>query len=427
MNETEKQQPKGPDDRHTSRRRVLMFAVLSVFALLGATYLIYWLMVARYVESTDDAYVGGNLVQITSQVEGIAVEINADDTQFVRAGQTLVGLDRAKPYAALLRDEARLGETVRGVRNIIARASELRAAVTARQIDLIKARADLARRKNLASSGAISVENVQHAHDAVRAAEAALGETREQLGGAEALIDGTTVASNPRVLAAEAQLRASFLDYRRTIVPAPTSGFVAHRTVQVGQRVSPGTPLMVVVPLDEVWVDANFKEGQLGSIRAGQPVLLSADANDFEYHGTVVGFAPGTGAAFALLPAQNATGNWIKVVQRLPVRIALDPKELSAHPLEIGLSMEVRVDVHHRDGAVLKRMKDSSLASRVSPTSYRTSVFDKQSADVDDLIARIVAQNDPASSTTASAHVSRRLGSLGEDAAHHAPDLPASR
>jgi membrane fusion protein, multidrug efflux system len=368
-----------------NRKKLLLLAVVGTFAIAGIAYLAYWLTVARYVEATEDAYVSGNMVQITPQVAGTTIAIAADDTQFVRAGQLLVQLDRASPRAALLRDEATLGQTVREIRNLFAQTSQLRAAVLARQVDLSKAEADLKRRERLASSGAVSNEDVQHARDAARGAHAALEETQQQLAGDLALTEGTTVASNPRVENAKARLRATYLDYERTVIPAPVSGFVAKRTVQLGERVSPGTVLMAVVPLNEVWVDANFKEGQLKSIRPGQPVRLTADANDFEYHGTVVGFAAGTGAAFAVLPAQNATGNWIKVVQRLPVRIALDPHELAAHPLQIGLSMQVKVDIHNqRTGDRLRT--DSHV-------DYRTAVFAEQERDVDALISKIIAQN----------------------------------
>jgi membrane fusion protein, multidrug efflux system len=382
-----------------TRKRRLILAVLGTFALAGAAYFVYWLTTGRHVESTDDAYVSGNMVPITPQVAGIAVAIGADDTQSVRAGQLLVQLDQATPHATLLRDEAALGETVREVRSLFAQTAQLRASVAAREVDLSKAQADLARRERLASSGAISSEDVQHARDAVRSARAQLEGARQQLAGDQALTQGTTVGSNPRVQNAEARLRATYLDYERTVIPAPVAGLVAKRTVQLGERVSPGSVLMAVVPLDEVWVDANFKEGQLKSIRAGQPARLTADANDFEYHGRVVGFAAGTGAAFAVLPAQNATGNWIKVVQRLPVRIALDPRELAAHPLQIGLSMQVSIDVHHSQAAALSRTADSRKASAVA---YRTSVFAGPERDLDALIANIVAENDVGEPSTAS-------------------------
>jgi membrane fusion protein (multidrug efflux system) len=377
---------------HT-RRRVLIAGVLGIFALVGISYAIYWLAVARYYVSTDDAYVAGNVVQITPQVAGTVTAIGADDTQFVRTGQTLVQLDRADAQAALDKNEAQLARAVREIRNLFVRSSQLKAAIAAREVDVARARTDLARREKLAKSGAVSSEDVQHAREALRGAQAALEEVSQQLAGNQALIDGTTVATHPSVQNAAAQLRTAYLDYQRTVIPAPVSGIVAKRSVQVGQRVAPGVPLMAVVPLKEVWVDTNFKEGQLRDIRPGQPARLVADANDFEYHGTVIGFAAGTGAAFALLPAQNATGNWIKVVQRLPVRIALDPQELAAHPLQIGLSMDVEVDVHHKSNTPLHRAADDGAPA------YNTAVFASQERDVDALIAKIIAENDPASAT----------------------------
>ena len=371
----------------SSKRKKLLAAVLGTFAAAGIAYAIYWATVARYIEDTDDAYVSGNVVQITPQVAGTVVAIDVDDTQFVHAGDKLVQLDNADADVTLRRAEARLAQTVREVRNLFADKKQLEAEVEKREVDLAKVRADLARRERLAGSGAVSAEELQHARETVRSAESALAAAREQLAGNRALVDNTSIAHHPNVERAAAEVRAAFLDYRRTVLPAPVAGVVAKRSVQLGQRVSPGAPLMAIVPLDEVWVDANFKEGQLGNIRVGQPVRLTADANGVEYHGTVEGFGAGTGSAFALLPAQNATGNWIKVVQRLPVRIALDPRELEAHPLAVGLSMEVEVDVHRQDGA------PPAHATAGTDWSYRTAVFTEENRVVESLIAGIIERN----------------------------------
>ncbi len=373
-------------DASNGRRKKLLGAVLGAFAAAGTGYGAYWATVARYVESTDDAYVAGNVVQVMPQVAGTVVAIMADDTQFVRAGEELVKLDPADARVALQRGEAQLAQTVREVRAMFSDNAKLEAAVAGREVDLARAGSDLERRKRLASTGAISGEELQHARDSVRGAASALAAAREKLAANRALTDRTGVASQPGVERAAAELRAAYLAYRRTALPAPVSGFVAKRAVQLGQRVSPGTPLMAIVPLAQVWVDANFKESQLADIRVGQPVRLVADANGFAYHGKVAGFAAGTGAAFTLLPAQNATGNWIKVVQRLPVRIALDPEELAAHPLAIGLSMEARVDVHRKSGAQL-------AATVGADPDYRTAVFTQQDDPVDALIARIIERN----------------------------------
>jgi membrane fusion protein (multidrug efflux system) len=367
----------------SSKRRVLLIAVVAVFAIGAIGYGLYWLLVGRYSVKTDDAYVGGNMVQITSQVSGTVIGIDADDTEFVSAGQPLIRLDQADARALLDKNEAQLAATVRQVRNLFVHTSELEASVASRRVDLSRAEADLARRQKLASSGAISGEDVQHAREAVQSARAALDGTHEQLAGNETLIRGTSVASHPNVMQAAAEVRSAYLDLARTTIPVPVSGIVAKRAVQIGQRVSPGAPLMAVVPLDQVWVDANFKEGQLKPIRVGQPVRLTADANGFEYHGTVVGFAAGTGAAFAVLPAQNATGNWIKVVQRLPVRVALDPRELAQHPLQIGLSMVVKIDVH-----------DEAARRSEQKIAYRTDVFEQQEQAASTLISDIIARND---------------------------------
>ncbi len=351
----------------------------------------YWARVLRYEQSTDDAYVNGNVVQITPQIYGTVVAIGADDTQFVKAGQTLVRLDQADARVALDESEAQLARTVRDVRNLFATSAQLAADVRGQQTDLGAARADLARRARLGVSGAVSGEELQHARDRVQTAQAALLAAQQQLAANRARVDNTTLADHPQVRAAAAAVRNAYLTYARTELPAPVSGFVARRDVQLGERVSPGTALMAVVPLDQVWVDANFKEPQLAAMRVGQPVRLTADlyGGRVVYHGRVAGFGAGTGSAFALLPAQNATGNWIKIVQRVPVRIALDPRELSAHPLQIGLSMKADVDVHDRSGARLPRLASTS-------SGWSTDVFDSSGALADARVRAIISANQPA-------------------------------
>jgi len=371
------------------RRRRLLLAVMSgVLLLVAAGFSAYWIVVLRYQELTDDAYVSGNVVQITPQISGTVVAIGADNTQFVQAGQTVVQLDRADAKVALDQAEAQLARTVREVRNLFSTSEQLGASLQVHEADLATATQDLARRERLADTGAISGEELQHARDAYKGAQAAVLSARQQLAANRARVDGTTVENHPEVQNAAAVVRAAYLAYARTSLPAPVSGFVAQRSVQLGQRVNPGATLMAIVPLDQVWVDANFKEPQLASMRVGQPVRLSADlyGHSVTYHGTVVGFNAGTGAAFALLPAQNATGNWIKIVQRVPVRVALDPGELAPHPLQIGLSMKVRVDTHERDGARLPE-----LAQNV-PT-YSTDVFGEPDALADQRVRQIIALN----------------------------------
>jgi membrane fusion protein (multidrug efflux system) len=386
----------------TGKRRRLLTIAGGVFSIIAIAYGAWWFVYSRQFEKTDDAYVQGNLVQITPQVAGMVVSVNADDTDFVKAGQTLVSLDRADAEVALAQAQAALAQTVREVRSLYTANTTWSANITQRQADITRAQSDvgrteddLARRKTLTSSGAVSGEELSHAQGAasnalaaLAAAQAALTAAQQQLATNQSFTEGTTIEKHPNVERAAAKVREAYLAYARAILPAPVSGYVAKRTVQVGQRVAPGAPLMAIIPLDQVWVDANFKEVQLRRMRIGQPVTLTADAygNAVEYHGTLTGMGVGTGSAFALLPAQNATGNWIKVVQRLPVRIALDPKELADHPLRVGLSMEVSVDVANTDGKTL------ASATRTS-APYTTAAFNHDTDDADALVRKTIAAN----------------------------------
>ena len=373
-----------------SRRKLGLMVIAGVVVTIGAAYGAYWAMVARHYQSTDDAYVNGNIVQITPQISGTVVSIGADDTQFVKAGQPLVRLDQADAKVALDQAEAQLAKTVREVRNLFATTAQLQAAVAERQTDLAAAQNDLGRREQLGKSGAVSGEELQHARDAVKAAQNSLLAAQQQLAATSARIDHTTLEDHPEVRNAAAVVRNAYLNYARTDLPAPVSGFVARRNVQLGQRVGPGAPLMAVVPLDQVWVDANFKEPQLAGMRLGQPVILTADlyGGNIRYHGKVAGFGAGTGSAFSLLPAQNATGNWIKIVQRVPVRVALDPRELAAHPLQIGLTMKAEIDVHNDQGERLPQLASNTVA-------YSTDVFHSTDELADARVQEIITANDP--------------------------------
>jgi membrane fusion protein (multidrug efflux system) len=377
------------------KRRILLFSVLGVFLLAGAAVAVWYYLHGQYHETTDDAYVGGNLVQITPQVAGSVLAIYADDTDFVKSGQKLVELDKADARVMLAQAEAQLAKTVRSVRTLRATSTEGEANVTMRRSELRKAEQDLARRRSVEASGAVSGEELQHAIDSVNSARAALAAAEQQLAAQRAQVDRTDVHDHPDVKNAAARVREAMLAFARTELPAPTSGFVARRSVQVGQRVAPGNVLMTVVPLEDVWVDANFKENQLANLRPGQPVTLVADAygSSVEFHGKVAGFSAGTGSAFALLPAQNATGNWIKVVQRVPVRIVLDHEELQKHPLQIGLSMRVDVDTHERSGERLQRV------ARDKP-AYETQAFNSIEPQADEVIERIIAENNVAPAGT---------------------------
>ena len=388
---------------NTSRRWRWLAALGAVLVTGGAVYGAYWAQVLRYHQSTDDAYVGGNVVQITPQISGTVVAIGADDTQFVKAGQPLVRLDPADARVALDQAEAQLARTVRDVRNLYATSSQLAAAVQMRETELTAAQSDLARRQRLGATGAISGEELQHAADAVKTAQAELLAAQQQLAANRARVDGTTLQDHPQVRDAAAAVRNAYLTLERTELSAPVSGFVARRNVQLGQRVSPGTPLMAVVPLDQVWVDANFKEPQLARMRIGQRVLLTADlyGGRVTYHGTVAGFGAGTGAAFSLLPAQNATGNWIKIVQRVPVRVALDAREIAAHPLQIGLSM--KADVSVRAGGPGERLPQ--VASR--QPAWTMAVTAESQTEADARVQAIIAANQSAPPPVPAAHALR--------------------
>ncbi|WP_454825080.1 EmrA/EmrK family multidrug efflux transporter periplasmic adaptor subunit [Paraburkholderia xenovorans] len=380
-------QPTPPAQPANNGKRKRMMTLLVIVILIAAiAYGLYYFLVARFHEDTDDAYVNGNVVQITPQVTGTVVAVNADDTQTVKAGDPLVVLDPADARVALEQAEANLAQTVRQVRGLFADDNQYQAQVAQRQSDLSRAQDDLKRRLTVAQTGAVSQEEISHARDAVKSAQAAVDAAQQQLASNRALTANTTIANHPNVQAAAAKVRDAYLSNARNNLPAPVTGYVAKRSVQVGQRVSPGTPLMAIVPLGGVWVDANFKEVQLKHMRIGQPVELTADVygSSVVFHGKVVGFSAGTGSAFSLLPAQNATGNWIKVVQRLPVRIALDPKELEQHPLRIGLSMQADVTIKDDNGGQLGEAPN---------TVYQTNVFEKYGDQADAEIARIISEN----------------------------------
>ena len=368
------------------RRALALLALIVVLALIG--YTTYWALVARYRESTDDAYVSGNLVQVTPQVTGTVVSIGADETDLVREGTTLVALGATDAKLTLARAEAELGHTVREVHKLFISTRQFEAGVELGEVGLRRAQADLKRREGMDEAGALSAEDLQHAREMETGSVAGLALAQAQLESNRAMVANTTVEQHPQVQAAAAQVREAYLALKRTEIPAPVTGYLAKRAVQVGQRVNPGEPLMAIVPLKEVWVDANFKESQIRHLRIGQPVKLTADlyGDSVEYKGTVQGVGLGTGAAFSLLPAQNATGNWIKVVQRLPVRIAIDPEQLQKNPLRVGLSMMVIVDTHNRDGAVLAQ------SSRTQP-AFTTPVFDRELHEADALIESIVHKN----------------------------------
>jgi membrane fusion protein (multidrug efflux system) len=365
-----------------------LLGLLLIFLSAGGGIAWHWLAVGQYRETTDNAYVGGNVVQITPRSAGTVVTIYADEMDPVRQGQPLVALEDAEARAALDQAKAELAEAVRRAAQLVAQSKQQRAVIGLREKELELVKDTERRREALASQKLAPEEQAQQAKISADIAAANLEVARRDLMTTQALIQQTPVARQPTVLNAEAQLRSAYLEWARTQIPAPVSGFVAKRSVQLGQRVEPGDALMALVPLDQLWVDANFKEDQLANLRIGQPVKLTADlyGDDVAFHGKIQGIAMGTGSAFALLPAQNASGNWIKIVQRVPVRIALDRDELAKHPLRLGLSMRVAVDTHERNGAVL-------IVSPLSQAPLITPVYDPSDQIADKMIDDIVRAN----------------------------------
>src|ERR1700677_1379677 len=409
---SESQTPKSPG----RSRRLGLFALSTVVVLGALGYGAYWFVDGRYYESTDDAYVDGDVVQVTSEVPGTVLSLKVDDTQLVNAGQPLLQLDPADAKIAVANAEADLARAVRQVRGLFAQSKELRAQIDQREQAERTADDDLKRRGGLIADGAISAEELSHARDAVTTTRANVAAARQQLGQTIAQIDGTTIADHPQVLAAAAAVRNAPLALHRTEIVSPVTGLIAKRSVQVGERVAAGTPLLAVVPLDDVWVDANFKEVQLEHMHTGQPVTARTYlyGRSVTYHGHVVGIAAGSGNAFALLPSQNASGNWIKIVQRLPVRILLDPDELKAHPLRVGLSTTVRVDLHDTSGPLM------TAAVRNVPQPKQPSAGDDPAVDA--RIAAIIADN-----AGPKAHEPIKLSrdALSHRTSHQTADAPA--
>ncbi|HTT99119.1 MAG TPA: efflux RND transporter periplasmic adaptor subunit [Rhizomicrobium sp.] len=368
-----------------SNRRRLLTLLAAVVAVGIVVYGLYWLLYARHFEDTNDAYVGGDIVAITSRENATVLALHADNTQSVRRGQLLIEFEPITAKVAMDAAEASLARTVRSVRTDFSKVTQARAQLNAARVALGQAQNDYRRR---ASAGdAVSGEELHHARDAVTSAEANVTAAESALAQAEASVQGAAIASNPDVLAAIARLRQAAISLGHMKLTSPVDGVVAQRTVQVGQQIAPGTPLMAVVPLRAVWIDANFKEGQLEDMRIGQPVEITADiyGGGVTYHGRIVGLGAGSGSAFALLPPQNASGNWIKIVQRVPVRIALDPKELRDHPLRVGLSVDVSVDVRDTSGP--------AMASSTIVHEVRGEAGDDGGAATDALIKRILSQN----------------------------------
>ncbi|MDO4688273.1 MAG: EmrA/EmrK family multidrug efflux transporter periplasmic adaptor subunit [Plesiomonas sp.] len=376
-----------PSAKNQVRKRALL-GLTTLFLAAGVAYGAYWYLELRHYQNTDDAYVTGDIVPINPRVTGSVTAIMADNTDKVMAGQPLVKLDATDSQLALEQAETQLAETVRNTHKLMVDVGQLQANVQARQVALSQAMSDLTRFSALGRSDAISQQELQHAQDSVKQAQAELSAAQQQLLATQALVLNTPLAQQPAVQHAMQVVKQAWINLQRTTLVSPSNGYVAKRSVQLGSYVTPGTPLMAVIPLHSVWVDANFKETQLQNMRIGQPVTLVSDfyGDDVVYHGTVEGLSAGTGSAFSLLPPQNATGNWIKVVQRLPVRIRLEPKELDQHPLRIGLSMTVTVNTLDRDG--------NELATSIKQDAHSsTDALQVDMAPIEQRIAAILQQN----------------------------------
>jgi len=380
--------PANPVVRRQRLRTRWLLTVGGVCVVAALAAGAYWWFYASHYEETDDSYVAGDLVNVSSQVSGTVVAIDADETDFVQEGQELIKLDDTDARIALQEAEEQLAKVVRQVRTVFTSRDELKAIQAQRQADLNRALLDLERRRNLGKSGAVSTEEISHAQDAVSAAQQGLIAATKNLAGGTALLGKTGVPDNPDVQVAATAVERAWLTLRRTSIHAPVSGYIARRSAQLGERTSSGNPLLSIVPLDRLRVEANFKEVQLRRMRIGQPVRIEADlyGGKVAYKGVVTGLGLGTGAAFALLPAQNATGNWIKVVQRVPVRVALDPREVAAHPLRIGLSTRASIDVRDRSGSQLAN------TPRREPVLH-TAIYEIDKTEIHARIAQIVADN----------------------------------
>ncbi len=382
-----------PSEAQDGKRRRVLGLIAAVFIVIGLLWGLFWLLVLSKRERTDDAYVNGNKVVISAQVSGTVIAVLTDDTQLVKAGQVLVRLDPIDAQTGLARSASALGQAVRQVRQQKLNAEQYDSMIVTRRLELARAEVDLAKREPLLADHAIAPEEVRHARESVLLARAALTQAERQAIAAHALVDGTSVEDNPAVLQTKATYRDAWIAAQRNAVVAPVTGYVAERSVQLGQHVTAGQAMLTVIPLNELWVDANFKEVQLRHLRIGQPAEVRSDlyGGSFVYHGHVKGMSAGTGAAFALLPAQNASGNWIKVVQRVPVRIQLDDADLAKSPLRVGLSATVTVDTTNEEGPVLAK---EAADQPVGDTQVYTQDLDKANAEADAVVRRNLGVKD---------------------------------
>ncbi|MCB1107047.1 MAG: efflux RND transporter periplasmic adaptor subunit [Chlamydiia bacterium] len=370
------------------KRNKILLWVSAGFIFIALVVFLYWLIVLRFEEYTNDAYVNGNMIELTPQVPGIVTAINVDNTDFVREGQVLIELDTTDYEIAFEKRKSELGAAVRSVVQMFLKVDELEGELEQRDAELYRAEKDYQNRVNLVGLGGVSREEFEHVETRFVSAKGARKATLSALQGAWAEVYNTSIDTHPLVLQAADGVKDAYVNLRRCHILAPSSGYVAMRSAQLGEYVELSEPLLALIPLNELWVDANYKEVQLSKMRIGQTVLMTSDiyGERKKFHGKVVGINPGTGSVFSALPPQNATGNWIKIVQRVPVRVSLDPKELKEHPLWLGLSMNVTVDIHDTSGPMLASpSREKSL--------YQTKIYQEQEEGVEDIIRRIILEN----------------------------------
>ncbi|OTA18074.1 encodes multidrug efflux system [Xenorhabdus vietnamensis] len=385
--DAEKHDAKKNSAKKRKRRSIITLLTL-LFLLLGASYTVYWFTTLRYQQETENAQVSGNNVQVMSQISGSVVTINFDNTDFVKSGQSIIQLDPRDAKLALKRAESDLANTVRTTHQHMIDNNKYQAIIELKKIALRKAQNDLNRREILGARDLIGKEELQHMREKVAVAKADLDVAIAQYESNQAIILDTPLEKQPAVEKAASGVRDAWLALQRTNIISPVDGYIANRKVQIGSRINPGTPLITIIPADNMWIEANFKETQLANIRIGQPAKITSDlhGSDVVYTGKVVGISMGTGSAFSLLPAQNASGNWIKVVQRVPVRIELDPEQLKQHPLKIESSTKVTVDTENTDGMVLATIERSHPA-------YHTNALTIDMAPVNKIVTDIINNN----------------------------------
>ncbi|ERM10332.1 multidrug transporter [Pantoea agglomerans Tx10] len=388
MSATAEAQSPQPSANKKKKRKSVLIVLALIFVLIGIAWGVYWFLVLRHFQETDDAYVAGNQVQVMAQVSGSVNKVWFEDTDFVKKGDVLVSLDKTDAEQAFEKAQTALATSVRQTHQLMINGKQYQASITLQQTALAQAQADLKRREPLGAANLIGREELQHARDAVATAKAQLDVAIQQYNANQAMILNTSLENQPAVQQSAAELRDAWLALQRTEIRSPMDGFVSRRSVQVGSQISTSTPLLAVVPATNLWVDANFKETQLAGVRIGQPVTVVADiyGDEVVYQGKVAGLDMGTGSAFSLLPAQNATGNWIKVVQRLPVRIELNQEDIARHPLRIGLSTLVKIDTTSKEGSAL-------ATSARQQAAYSSNALAIDLAPVNQLITDIVRAN----------------------------------